>query len=100
VTKSVFTRKHERLRQLFIAARKTANLTQAQLAKRLSRPQSFVSKVERGERRLDVIEFFEVADGIGIDAYAFLHTLNDENGSREGITRHENRSRGKANKLR
>jgi transcriptional regulator with XRE-family HTH domain len=100
VTKSVFTRKHERLRQLLVAARKEAHLTQAELARRLSRPQSFVSKVERGERRLDVVEFFEVAQVIGIDAYTFLRTLNDEGGSREGNIRREDCPRGKAHQLR
>jgi len=97
VTKSVFTRKHDRLRHLLVAARKNAGLTQFQLAKRLSRPQSFVSKVERGERRLDVIEFFEVAQAIRIDAFAFLKTLNEGDGSQGGVTCRENRPRRNAN---
>ena len=53
------------------------------IGERLARPQSFVSKVERGERRLDVVEFFEVARAIGIDPFAFLKTLQDADGSRE-----------------
>jgi transcriptional regulator with XRE-family HTH domain len=72
VTRSVFTPDYERFRQLLIAARKTAGVTQAELAARLARPQSFVSKIERGERRLDVVEFFEVAQALGIDALQFL----------------------------
>jgi transcriptional regulator with XRE-family HTH domain len=55
-----------------VEARKEAGLTQVDLAKHLSRPQSFVSKFERGERRLDVIEFLDVAEAIGIDPYKFL----------------------------
>jgi transcriptional regulator with XRE-family HTH domain len=98
VTRSLFTRKHERLRQLLVAARKHAKLTQMQLAQRLSRPQSFVSKIERGERRVDVIEFFELAVAMGIDAHAFLKALTYEDGPQEGRPRHENRSRGKAGK--
>ena len=47
--------------------RKAAGLTQAELAQRLNRPQSFVSKYERGERRLDVIEFGEVATALSVD---------------------------------
>jgi transcriptional regulator with XRE-family HTH domain len=47
-------------------------MTQAALAARLNRPQSFVSKYERGERRLDVVEFGEVARALGIDPLAFL----------------------------
>jgi transcriptional regulator with XRE-family HTH domain len=37
-------------------ARKDAGLTQAQVARRLSKPQSFVSKFESGERRIDFVE--------------------------------------------
>ena len=49
-----------------------ADLTQAQLAARLERPQSFVAKYEGGERRLDVIEFMEVAEAIGFDPAEFI----------------------------
>ena len=50
VTKSVFSGKYERFRSLLIEARKAATLSQADLASRLKRPQSFVSKYERGGR--------------------------------------------------
>lgn len=55
--------------------RKKAGLTQAKLAKRLRRPQSFVSKYERGDRRLDVVEFIEVALAIGFDPHELLRKL-------------------------
>jgi transcriptional regulator with XRE-family HTH domain len=42
-------------------ARHRAGLTQQELAKQLGRPQSFVAKVERCERRIDVGEFVEIA---------------------------------------
>jgi transcriptional regulator with XRE-family HTH domain len=77
VTESVFTTKYDRFRQLLITARQDADLTQAQLATRLSRPQSFVSKYERGERRLDVVEFLEVARAIGVDVIPFIRQLDD-----------------------
>ncbi len=61
-----------KLREQFIQARKSAGITQVGLAERLGRPQSFVSKYERGERRLDVIELCEVCHALGIDPVAFL----------------------------
>lgn len=100
MTKSVFTRKHDRFRQMLVQSRKQSGLTQMQLAKRLSRPQSFVSKVERGERRLDVVEFLEVAKAIGADAVALLKALDGGDKSQRGTVGSENRSRSKANKLR
>lgn len=65
--KSAFSRKQQHLRQLLTEARQNAGLTQVALAKKLGRPQSFVSKFERGERRLDVIEFLDVAHALSID---------------------------------
>jgi len=62
----------KRFRKLLIQTRKHAGITQAVLAERLKRPQSFVSKYERGERRLDVVEFGEVAKALGIDPVRFL----------------------------
>jgi transcriptional regulator with XRE-family HTH domain len=60
-----------------IEARKSADLTQDELAKKLSRPQSFVSKYERGERRLDVVEFLELARGLGMDPVKIIKKLDD-----------------------
>jgi transcriptional regulator with XRE-family HTH domain len=76
VTRSVFTEKYDRFRSLMMGARKSANLTQAELAKRLSRPQSFVSKYERGERRLDVVEFLEVTKALGMDPANLIKQLD------------------------
>ena len=69
---------YKRFRQLLVEARKKADLTQAELSSRLKRPQSFVSKYERGERRLDVVEFREVAQAIGIDPVSFLRKFYRE----------------------
>ncbi len=75
MTKSVFTTQYDQFRHLLVAARKKAGLTQVDLAKRLSRPQSFVSKFERGERRLDVVEFLDIAEAVGINPYEFLSKI-------------------------
>jgi transcriptional regulator with XRE-family HTH domain len=69
---------YKRLRELLVDARKRAALTQAELSARLRRPQSFVSKYERGERRLDVIEFGQVARALGIEPARFLGKLYRE----------------------
>ena len=76
MTKSVYTRQYRRFRALLTEARKTAGLTQIELSAQLDRPQSFVSKVERGERRLDVIEFLEIARVLRLDVVAFLQKLD------------------------
>jgi transcriptional regulator with XRE-family HTH domain len=52
---------------LLIEQRKKSGLTQAQLAKRLRRYQSFVATFESGQRRIDVIEFLDLAEVIGFD---------------------------------
>lgn len=73
--KSVFSPKYERFRGLLIQARKDAGLTQSDLAARLGRPQSYVSKYENGERRLDLIEFLDIADILNIHVPTFLDDL-------------------------
>jgi len=75
MTRSVFTALYVQLRKLLIRSRKRAHLTQHELAKRLSRPQSFVSKYEIGERRLDVVEYLSIAEEIGFDAIGELQVL-------------------------
>ncbi|MEI1375062.1 helix-turn-helix transcriptional regulator [Nostoc sp. UHCC 0926] len=73
--KSVFSEEYNRFRQLLIEARKAAKLTQAELSAKLELPQSYVSKYERGERRLDLIEFLQVAQVLEIDPLAFIEEL-------------------------
>ncbi len=60
--------RYARLTELLVQARLDAGLNQVELAARLSRPQSYVSKYESGERRLDVVEFIEAAEAIGCSA--------------------------------
>lgn len=54
----------EKLRKM----RMDAGITQQQLADSLEREQSFVWRIEKGERRLDVVEFFWVCNALGYDA--------------------------------
>jgi transcriptional regulator with XRE-family HTH domain len=73
--KSIFHPNYEEFRRKLVAARKSAGITQIELATKLSKPQSFVSKFERGERRLDVHEFFQVADALDFDPFIFLKKI-------------------------
>ena len=75
MTRSAFSRKHQSFLKLLAEARRTAGLTQVSLAKKLGRPQSFVSKYERGERRLDMIEFLEVARALSLDPVRIIQEL-------------------------
>lgn len=77
MTKSAFSRQYGRFRTALVDARRTAGLTQAELAKKLQRPQSFVSKYERGQRRLDVVEFLDVARVLKLNPAAFLSDIVD-----------------------
>lgn len=58
--KSSFSQEYKHFCSLLRTARVKAGFTQEDVAKRLNRPQSYVSKYESGERRLDVIEFLRV----------------------------------------
>lgn len=73
--KSVRTPPYTKLLELLVDQRNAAGLTQSQLAQKLGRPQSYVSKFERGERRLDVIEFLEVCRHLETDPIEVLHNL-------------------------
>lgn len=75
VPRSVFTAEYAELRRLLIDARQAAGVSQATLAARLGRPQSFVSKFERGQRRLDVIEFLEITRALKRDPIPILRRL-------------------------
>ena len=69
--------------EMMIKARKTAGLTQHELAKRLHKPQSFVAKYEGGERRIDVVEFVTICQAIGADSAKILKILKNATGARQ-----------------
>lgn len=65
--KSVHSREYRELTRLLTETRKAAGITQHELARKLRKHQSFVAKYERGERRLDVIEFIQIVGAMGCD---------------------------------
>ncbi|MFA4826987.1 MAG: helix-turn-helix transcriptional regulator [Candidatus Shapirobacteria bacterium] len=59
--KTIFTREHKLLTKLLRQARIDAGLDQIQVAKLLKKTQSYVSKIESGQRRIDIIQLKEFA---------------------------------------
>lgn len=70
--------------ELLRAARKRAQLTQAQLGARLGKHQSFVAKYEGGERRLDLVEFMTIARVLELDWSAAAREIEAEYGQGSG----------------
>ena len=73
----VFTEEYEAFLRRLISARGEPGLTQQDLASYLNRPQSFVSKYERRERRLDVLEFVVVCRVFKVDACSIIREMED-----------------------
>jgi ribosome-binding protein aMBF1 (putative translation factor) len=67
---------YERFQQLLVQARKKSGLSQQEVANRLGRPQTYVSKCELGTRRMDVVELVEIAAVIGFDPSEFVGRLS------------------------
>ena len=65
----------KKLHALLRQVRLEAGLTQEEVARRLDRPQSFVSKYETGERRLDILELRQVLAALGLPLKEFVRTL-------------------------
>ena len=70
--KSIHLPEYQLLVQLLRETREKAGLTQVELSERLGRPQSFVAKIEAGERRLDVVELREVCAALGTSLEKFV----------------------------
>lgn len=83
MSKSLRTPRQQLLLSLLIKARKTKGMTQADVALVLRRPQSFVAKYETGERRIDVIEFIDIAAALGVSTVDLLSKIETANDSRK-----------------
>lgn len=73
--KTRYSRRYRQFLTALCGARVSAGLTQTQLAKKLRVSQSWVSKCERGERRLDVVEVEIWCAAIGIRVTSFLESF-------------------------
>ncbi len=75
MAKAKFTPAYTKLRKALLLARKEAGLKQEDVARALGRPQSYVSKIESGERRLDVVEFLQFAAAVKANPEALIRKL-------------------------
>ena len=78
VKKNIRLNQRKKLLVLLRGVRVEAGLTQSELASRLGTDQTFVSKYESGERRLDILELREVCRAIGIDFVNFVRKLDQD----------------------
>ena len=74
--KTIHSEKYRYLLALLREAREKAGVTQAELSVQLGKPQSYVSKFENGERRLDVIEFLDVCYVLESDPHVLIRRLD------------------------
>ena len=72
MSKSTFTNEYAVFRDLLREVRTDRGFTQVQLSETLGMPQSFVSKYETGERRLDMVEVRAVCVSLGISLSTFV----------------------------
>ncbi|RYG99947.1 MAG: XRE family transcriptional regulator [Alphaproteobacteria bacterium] len=73
--KSTHTRDYSIMLELLIGVRHRAGITQADLGKKLPFGQPGISKIERGERRLDIIELRMICETLGTDLSSFARQL-------------------------
>jgi len=73
--KSIYTQEYGVVRDLLVELRTSAGLSQVELAERLGQSQSFVSKVERGDRRLDLIQLRSICLTLGTTLPDFVRRL-------------------------
>jgi len=76
--KSIFSREFEAFCRLLRVVRQEAGLSQYGLADRLGTTQSWVSKCERGERRIDAVELRRFCMAMGIRTDEFMRRLDEE----------------------
>ncbi|VEB96401.1 anaerobic benzoate catabolism transcriptional regulator [Cedecea lapagei] len=72
---SIYSEEYQLVIKSLRDARVKRGITQQQLAQAMGRPQSFIAKIESGERRLDVIEFAHVAQLLGVEPAPLLESV-------------------------
>lgn len=75
---SIYSQEYQLVIKTIRSTRVAKGITQEKLAQAMNRHQSFIAKIESGERRLDVIEFAYVAQLLGIDPALLLQRVMDK----------------------
>ena len=78
--KSIYTREYAVILRMLKEARESAGITQVQLANKLKLSQSFVTKMERGDRRIDVVQLRTICRIYGITLVEFVRQMEKELG--------------------
>ncbi|MBS9433212.1 MULTISPECIES: helix-turn-helix domain-containing protein [Photorhabdus] len=73
--KSIYSEEYQHVIRLLRETRLEKGITQEKLAQAFSRPQSFITKVENGERRLDVVEFVHMSRLLSLNPVQILDKI-------------------------
>ena len=92
MAKSIYRDEYAAFLRVLRECRVAAGLTQAQCSAALSRPQSFMSDVERGARRLDVVQLRDLCEVLRTDLVTFVTKLEQEIGPKASETPRRKRS--------
>ncbi len=85
----LYSPRYQVLRQELVHARINAGMTQVTFAKKMGRAQSYVSKIETGERYVDVLDFLEWCQITGVDCCQVLSKLVAVDPSATAVTPRE-----------
>jgi transcriptional regulator with XRE-family HTH domain len=75
MSRTLRSRRHEALRAFLVERRTNAGLTQTEVATRLGEWQSFIARIESGQRRIDVVELLDLAMAIGFEPREAIERL-------------------------
>ena len=79
MAKGIHDPRYRRVMERLVEERGVKGLTQAAVAALLDKPQQYVSRYETGERRLDLFEFLDVANALGIDGWELARSVTLDN---------------------
>nr|WP_318293739.1 helix-turn-helix domain-containing protein [Pseudomonas cichorii] len=77
MARALYRREHQVLIKLLRTVRENANLTQAECSRALGRPQSFMSDVEKGLRRLDLVQLRDLCEVTGYELPQFIREYEE-----------------------